>query len=68
MSNTYRFPILSTLMLLAFSQGIHADTRSDLLDRYAAEAGVQAFSAERGKTLHSQEFTGGKAATPACSS
>jgi hypothetical protein len=56
---------------LILSTPVAAGPRDALLTQYAAEAKVatpafSAFSAARGKTLHSQTFVGGKADTPAC--
>lgn len=50
-----------------------AGPREELLAQYAttakaATSGFTAFSAARGKTLHSQAFATGKADTPACTS
>jgi hypothetical protein len=50
-----------------------AGPREDQLASYAravkaANLAFTAFSAERGKTLHTQAFAGGKADTPACTS
>lgn len=50
-----------------------AAPRDDLTARYATAAKTAApafagFSAARGKTLHNQNFNGGKAATPSCTS
>ncbi len=56
---------------LIVSTPLFAGQREDLLSRYAAEAKAAApsfagFSAVRGKSLHNQNFSGGKADTPAC--
>jgi hypothetical protein len=56
---------------LILSMPVFAGPRDALLTQYAAEARVAApafsgFSAARGKTLHNQNFAGGKADTPAC--
>jgi len=56
---------------LILSMPVFAGPRDALLTQYAAEAKVatpafSGFSAARGKTLHNQNFTGGKADTPAC--
>jgi len=50
-----------------------AGVREDQLAQYASAAksanpALSGFSAERGKTLHTQNFTGGKPDTPACTS
>lgn len=47
--------------------------REEIVARYAVQAqrspsGVSAFSAERGRILHTQKFAGGKPDTPACTS
>ena len=60
----------ATILLAGASQ---AGVREDQLAQYASAAkaetpGFAGFSAERGKTLHSQNFTGGKPDTPACTS
>jgi hypothetical protein len=60
----------ATILLSGASQ---AGVREDQLSQYASAAkaqtpGFSGFSAERGKTLHTQNFTGGKPDTPACTS
>ena len=56
----------STAMILATTSV--AGPREDLLAQYAAAAKSTGFSAARGQTLHTQNFTGGKPDTPACTS
>jgi len=51
----------------------HAGVREDQLTQYASAAkaanpAFAGFSAERGKALHTQAFTGGKPDTPSCTS
>lgn len=63
--------VLAALLALMLSGAVSAGSREDQLARYAsaAKAGNPAFSgfsAERGKTLHTQNFAGGKPDTPAC--
>lgn len=66
-----------TLSTLLASIGIlvagaaHAGVREDQMAQYASAAKAAnpafvGFSAERGKTLHTQAFTGGKPDTPSC--
>lgn len=43
-----------------------ADSRTDLLVQYATAAQSTGFSAARGQILHTKNFAGGKADTPAC--
>ena len=59
------------IVALILSTPVAAGPRDALLTQYAAEARVATpafggFSAARGKTLHNQNFAGGKADTPAC--
>lgn len=63
--------LLAASLALTFAGAGIAGPREDQLAQYAsaAKAGNPAFSgfsAERGKTLHTQSFAGGKADTPAC--
>ena len=65
--------LIATALALTFSTGSMAGPREDLLAQYtsaakASDPAFKAFSAERGKTLHTQTFTGGKPATPNCTS
>lgn len=69
-------PTISALLACAailLSGTAQAGVREDQLAQYASAAkaaspGFSGFSAERGKTLHTQNFTGGKPDTPACTS
>ncbi len=68
---TRTFPTLLAAWALLFSATGQAGVREDQLAAYAsaakaANAGFAGFSAERGKTLHTQNFSGGKPDTPAC--
>lgn len=47
---------------------VSAGSREDLLAQYAAAAKSSGFSTARGQTLHTQNHTGGKPDTPACTS
>ena len=65
--------IASGAFLLLVSTAVAAGPREDILARYAAQAqnstaGFTGFSPERGRMLHTSKFTGGKPATPACTS
>lgn len=51
-----------------FATPVSAGSREDLLAQYATAAKSAGFSAARGQTLHTQNFAGGKADTPACTS
>ena len=56
---------------MILSTAAFAGPREDLLAQYATAAkaatpAFSGFSAARGKTLHTQKFTGGKPDTPAC--
>jgi hypothetical protein len=56
---------------LGFSGAGLAGLRESQIDQYAraakvADAAFGGFSAERGKALHTQNFTGGKPDTPSC--
>ena len=66
-------PAILACMAIVLSSTSQAGVREDQLAQYASAAkaqtpGFAGFSAERGKTLHTQNFTGGKPATPACTS
>ena len=66
-------PTLLACAAILFAGAAHAGVREDQLAQYASAAkaetpGFAGFSAERGKTLHTQAFTGGKPDTPACTS
>ena len=65
--------LLATSLTLGFSSAVLAGPREDQLAQYAsaakaADPAFAGFSASRGKTLHSQTFTGGKPDTPSCTS
>lgn len=62
-----------TGLAIVLSSTSQAGVREDQLTQYASAAKAAnpafgGFSAERGKTLHNQNFTGGKPDTPACTS
>lgn len=66
-------PALLACAAILLSGAAHAGVREDQLAQYASAAkaanpAFAGFSAERGKTLHTQAFTGGKPDTPACTS
>ena len=66
-------PALLTCASILFAGASQAGVREDQLAQYASAAkaqtpGFAGFSAERGKALHMQDFTGGKPDTPACTS
>jgi hypothetical protein len=66
-------PALLACAAILFAGAAQAGVREDQLAQYASAAkaetpGFAGFSAERGKTLHTQNFTGGKPDTPACTS
>ena len=66
-------PTLLACAAILFSAAAQAGVREDQLAQYASAAKAAnptftGFSAERGKTLHTQTFTGGKPDTPACTS
>jgi hypothetical protein len=66
-------PALLACAAILLSGAAQAGVREDQLAQYASAAkaetpGFVVFSAERGKTLHTQTFTGGKPDTPACTS
>jgi hypothetical protein len=65
--------LLAATLALTFSATASAGPREDQMAQYASAAkaanpAFAGFSAERGKTLHNQAFTGGKPDTPACTS
>ncbi len=65
--------VLATVLALTFSGAGIAGPRETQLASYAnaakaAKPGFSGFSADRGKTLHMQNFAGGKPDTPACAS
>jgi hypothetical protein len=53
---------------MSISTSSIAGPREDLLAQYAAAAKSSGFSVERGQTLHTRNFNGGKLITPACTS
>jgi hypothetical protein len=66
-------PAMLACAAIVLSSASHAGVREDQLAQYASAAkaanpGFTGFSAERGKTLHTQNFTGGKPDTPSCTS
>jgi hypothetical protein len=66
-------PTLLACVAILLSGAAQAGVREDQLAQYASAAkavspAFAGFSAERGKTLHTQNFTGGKPDTPACTS
>ncbi len=73
LSNTALFTILALTLSLSFSGASIAGPREDQLAQYAslaktANPAFSGFSAERGKFLHHQTFTGGKPDTATCTS
>ena len=73
MHRNHTITTLFACAAILFSAASQAGVREDQLAQYASAAkaqtpGFAGFSAERGKTLHSQSFTGGKPDTPACTS
>ena len=67
------FPAILACVVIVLSSTSQAGVREDQLADYATAAkaqtpGFAGLSAERGKTLHTQNFTGGKPDTPACTS
>ena len=63
--------LLAAALALTLSGAGMAGPREDKLTTYAsaakaADPAFTGFSAARGKTLHTQVFTGGKADTPSC--
>jgi len=70
MKNT--FTVSAGIAAMILSTAVLAGPREDLLARYGVAAkslGISTgFSAARGQTLHTQNFTGGKADTPSCTS
>ena len=70
---TRTIPALLACAVILLSGTSQAGVREDQLALYAsaakaADPGFAGFSAERGKTLHTQNFAGGKPDTPACTS
>jgi hypothetical protein len=67
------FPTILACVAIVLSSASQAGVREDQLAQYAsaskaASPGFAGFSAERGRLLHTQTFTGGKPDTPACTS
>ncbi|MFZ4625845.1 MAG: DUF1924 domain-containing protein [Rhodoferax sp.] len=65
--------LLAACLVVSLSSAGMAGPREDQLAGYASAAKAAdpmfaGFSAERGKTLHGQTFTGGKPGTPSCTS
>lgn len=65
--------LLTAALALTLSGASMAGPREDQLAQYAkaakaADPAFAGFTAERGKTLHTQAFTGGKPDTPSCTS
>ena len=65
--------LLAATLALTLSGAGNAGPREDQLGQYAkaakaADPAFAGFTAERGKTLHTQAFTGGKPDTPSCTS
>ncbi len=60
------FAALFASLVMPLSMAMAAS--SPILDEIKKQAGGVEFSAERGKTLFSQKFTGGKPDTPSCTS
>ena len=54
------------IVAMILSTATFAGPREDLLAQYAAAAKTASFSAARGQTLHTQNFSGGKPDTPSC--
>ena len=58
----------ATAALALFAAVVAANTQRDaIVAGYAAQAGVSSFSADAGRQLFLSQNTGGKAATPSCS-
>lgn len=71
MHRTLSTTLLAATLALSLSGAGISGPREDQLSQYAnaakaADAGFTGFVAERGKTLHSQAFAGGKPDTPSC--
>ena len=58
--------VTSGIVAMILSTATLAGPREDLLAQYAAAAKTTSFSAARGQTLHTQNFSGGKPDTPSC--
>ncbi len=60
---------IATIAAALFAAGVVANpVRDALLAGYAADAGVSRFSADAGQALFLSQNTGGKEATPSCTS
>ena len=60
--------IIATTAVALVGAVVAANTQRDaILSGYAAQAGVSSFSAEAGRQLFLSQNTGGKPATPSCS-
>ncbi len=66
MKNT--FSVSAGMAAMILSTAALAGPREDLLAQYAAAAKSAGFSAARGETLHTRNFSGGKPDTPSCTS
>ena len=62
------FAVTLGIVVMTASTTISAGPREDLLAQYATAAKSAEFSAARGQTLHTQNFSGGKPDTPSCTS
>lgn len=62
------FTVSAGIAAMILSTAALAGPREDLLAQYAAAAKSAGFSAARGQTLHTQNFSGGKPDTPSCTS
>ncbi|MCZ7654483.1 MAG: DUF1924 domain-containing protein [Rhodocyclaceae bacterium] len=62
------FTVSAGIAAMILSTAVLAGPREDLLAQYAAAAKSAGFSAARGQILHTQNFSGGKADTPSCTS
>jgi hypothetical protein len=58
--------VTSGILAMILSTATLAGPREDLLAQYSAAAKATGFSATRGQTLHTQNFSGGKPDTPSC--
>ena len=58
--------LTSGIVAMILSATTLAGPREDLLAQYAAATKSAGFSAARGQTLHTQNFSGGKPDTPSC--
>ncbi len=58
--------VLGTASVLFAAAVVANPARDAIVAGFAAEAGVSAFSAEAGQAMFLAQFTGGKEATPSC--